>query len=170
MQDVTPSDSNYSGNINGGGDVSGEENDNDGNDSSNEGNIRDEGNDTIRDNNIAGENETKSTGQLILAQNTEEDDNYKHINGIEKNESIAGTYEMKGQYQVRNSQDIRIFLRAGTEDGFVFEYDLFNATTISAFTEATSNDDDYTGFEKNTNYFAGHYSVYDRKGAKYEKN
>ena len=31
-------------------------------------------------------------------------------------------------------------------------------------------DEDATGFETKANYFAGNYSVYDSKGAKYEKN
>ena len=113
----------------------------------------------------------KSTGKLTLAETTEKEESRKHVEETAVPASFAGTYEMKGEYEVENSQNIRIYLRAETEDGFVFEYDLFNATTVSALVESTIDEDkDATGFETKANYFAGNYSVYDSKGAKYEKN
>ena len=115
--------------------------------------------------------EEKSTGKLTLAETTEKEESRKHVEETAVPTSFAGTYEMKGEYEVENSQNIRIYLRAETEDGFVFEYDLFNATTVSALVEATIDEnEDATGFETKANYFAGNYSVYDSKGAKYEKN
>ena len=115
--------------------------------------------------------EEKSTGKLTLAETTEKEESRKHVEETVVPTSFAGTYEMKGEYEVENSQNIRIYLRAETEDGFVFEYDLFNATTVSALVESTIDEDkDATGFETKANYFAGNYSVYDSKGAKYEKN
>ena len=115
--------------------------------------------------------EEKSTGKLTLAETTEKEESRKHVEETAVPASFAGTYEMKGEYEVENSQNIRIYLRAETEDGFVFEYDLFNATTVSAFVESSiDEDEDATGFETKANYFAGNYSVYDSKGAKYEKN
>lgn len=115
--------------------------------------------------------EEKSTGKLTLAETTEKEESRKHVEETAEPTTVAGTYEMKGEYEVENSQNIRIYLRAETEDGFVFEYDLFNATTVSALVESTSDEDkDATGFETKANYFAGNYSVYDSKGAKYEKN
>ena len=115
--------------------------------------------------------EEKSTGKLTLAETTEKEESRKHVEETAEPTTVAGTYEMKGEYEVENSQNIRIYLRAETEDGFVFEYDLFNATTVSALVESTIDEDkDATGFETKANYFAGNYSVYDSKGAKYEKN
>lgn len=115
--------------------------------------------------------EEKSTGKLTLAETTEKEESRKHVEETAEPTTFAGTYEMKGEYEVENSQNIRIYLRAETEDGFVFEYDLFNATTVSALVESTIDEDkDATGFETKANYFAGNYSVYDSKGAKYEKN
>lgn len=115
--------------------------------------------------------EEKSTGKLTLAETTEKEESRKNVEETAEPTSFAGTYEMKGEYEVENSQNIRIYLRAETEDGFVFEYDLFNATTVSALVESTIDEDkDATGFETKANYFAGNYSVYDSKGAKYEKN
>ena len=115
--------------------------------------------------------EEKSTGKLTLAETTEKEESRKHVEETAEPTTVAGTYEMKGEYEVENLQNIRIYLRAETEDGFVFEYDLFNATTVSALVESTIDEDkDATGFETKANYFAGNYSVYDSKGAKYEKN
>lgn len=88
---------------------------------------------------------------------------------------LAGTYQMKKAYELATGTDVRIFLRAVSEDGFTFEYDLFNGKIMlveesSETEEATLDENDTNGFEESENYFAGNYSVYDRKGAKYEKN
>lgn len=137
-----------------------------------------------------GEAKSESTGKLTLADATEQSQRAERssidtetqtsedteTDTISTIDSLAGIYEMKGEYDIDNSTDVRIYLRAETEDGYVFEYDLFNGRTISEASQSGDDDDNQkdnsnvSGFVYKENYFAGNYSVYDQKGAKYEKN
>lgn len=137
------------------------------------------------------ESKSESTGKLTLADATEQSQRTERNNidtetqtsedtetdTVSTIDSLAGIYEMKGEYDIDNSTDVRIYLHAETEDGYVFEYDLFNGRTINEASQGSDDNDDsksdnsnVSGFVYKENYFAGNYSVYDQKGAKYEKN
>lgn len=69
---------------------------------------------------------------------------------------LYGNHYMKIKEEIDSGSEVRIFLRAVSSDGYIFEYEIFKGT-------AEESGDGFTE-EK---CFTGEYSVYDRKGGLY---
>jgi hypothetical protein len=82
------------------------------------------------------------------------------INGNTSAQEVVGGFsterELNLTYDLAAGTAVRIFLRATTEDGYQFTYDLFNGVT-------SEEDESGFGFEPSEDYFANNYAVYDRK-------
>jgi hypothetical protein len=82
------------------------------------------------------------------------------INGNAAAQEVVGGFsterELNLTYDLAEGTEVRIFLRATTEDGYQFTYDLFNGVT----SELEENE---FGFAPSENYFADNYAVYDKK-------
>lgn len=75
--------------------------------------------------------------------------------------ALTGTYISNEKLEALPGKNIRIFLRAETVDGFVFEYDVFNGVT---------KPEGEAGFVERDNYFESYACVYDRRRGKFELN
>lgn len=145
----------------------------DNSDTADKANDEDNGNsgEVKREHTIADDNDDGDTSQKNrLTINGPDNGEDAEDGGLLTIDGLAGTYEIDKEYEVEHDKSVRIYMRAVTTEGYRFEYDLFNGTTIDEDTEESlEEDDDSTGFVYAANYFAGNYSVYDQRGAKYEK-
>ena len=70
-------------------------------------------------------------------------------------DGLYGTYYLNIQNQNEPGQQVSVCLRAISEEGYMFEYELFSGITAEE------------GFEESESYLSGEYRVFDAKGGKY---
>jgi hypothetical protein len=109
-----------------------------------------------------GEEEAADGGESAEGetQDANPDNAEETINGNAAAQEVVGGFsterELNLTYDLAAGTAVRIFLRATTEDGYQFTYDLFNGVT-------SEEDESGFGFAPSEDYFADNYAVYDKK-------
>ncbi|MEE1009973.1 MAG: hypothetical protein UH963_12625 [Agathobacter sp.] len=75
--------------------------------------------------------------------------------------TVLGVSDINKKYDVDEDSDVRIYIEAKTQEGYDFQYDLFNGTT-----NTSTEDEDAEGFVDSLDYFESNACVYDTKGGK----